>query len=356
MKRKQLLLFLMVATFSCTTLMGCGKQAQEVKTVEPVSQVSEVVQEEVEEEPTEDETNTTIYVSEKREESEYMDGEVEEDALGEEGVDALAKSTVLVENYFSYETFEKKDDKNGILSMITEYPNRNSSYTTTYVGTFDEVDGKIKFTNEDLNDNLMIATFTLTDDGKLEDLDTSYIDKKLLDYVGEYTCEKDGVTTTLEILDDGNINVNYNGKDYEGNIYTYEDKWNLTFADWEVDGDYQDWFITFDGDTFTYEEFEIKEPSFVETKKLTGPLGDLTVDFYDDNSIKTNITIDGVEYQFQGSMYLYDEEDDMTTYDGVKIDGSAYLDNEENRISLSLDLIKSDDGLTYTGQITKNIK
>ena len=41
----------MVATFSCTTLMGCGKQAQEVKTVEPVSQVSEVVQEEVEDYP-----------------------------------------------------------------------------------------------------------------------------------------------------------------------------------------------------------------------------------------------------------------------------------------------------------------
>lgn len=254
----------------------------------------------------------------------------------------VAKAITYVERI----TLELQDDKNATLTDSTIY-NDNCYAETVYSGLYTLEDPGIifKYENDDDTPSSVDYWFTLDADGNVTDASQVYADEEIISVAGTYT-EKDDPffgDLTLTVNRDGSAILSYAGaNDLIGSLIRYENEYDLMVTNDEMS---LDWYIYFDGDTFTHQEFYNKSYSEYEgTLTITGDLGDIELVIAQDGSVTTEVPINGNVYNMYGSIGV--------DYETETLD-SLYLYSYDDLYSLSLTLVLIDDGTwNYSGSLT----
>lgn len=259
----------------------------------------------------------------------------------EEGLEA---DGVITDNISSKYEFTKTDDKNGTFKESTIYDNDNLEYNTVFTGTYEIKDGVLTFNCTGSGDDIVLITATIDEKtNELSDVKINYTSKELMDVSGTYTGSDENYgDITLEVALNGNVNVTTSNGVYDGYLYKDEAGWMLSFSNEEV---YENWIVEFNEDKFTHTNpVPEDERTFVESREITGPLGQLTLAVYSDSFAETTIKLDGTEFKATGYVYDYESEDTPGTSYGIS------LTSEDSVYNVYLEV---ENGV-YTGYFAKN--
>ena len=259
--------------------------------------------------------------------------------------DDLEAGGVIESDTSSKYEFIKDDDKNGTFKEYTIYKNDdNLEYITVFNGTYEIENDNLTFTYTGSEDNIVLITAKLNENtNELSDVEINYTSKELIDISGTYTGNDDVYgEMSIEVGLDGDTNVITSNGTYDGYLYKEDNVWILSFSDEDI---YESWTIEFDGSSFTHVEQEAEgERTFVESRTISGPLGELTLDLYSDSYVETTVEINGVVCNVSGYLYDYEADDSTGNYYCVSLTSDdfvydVYLEVENN---------------AYTGHYSKN--
>lgn len=242
------------------------------------------------------------------------------------------------------------DDTTAIVKDSWIYGNGYASISE-YRGLYERTgENTIKFTFSSESDNT-IFEFTLDEAaGKITDTQMTYGYESNMDDIAGVYKGSDEVYGNMEltITENGSASMTTeDGKTFGGSVYYFNE--NLEFTGYyEPEGEeyeYIDWFLTLEGDTFTYVTYNKFNYGMYEgSYTAVGDLGEITFVVNEEGKVVFSVNIDGQEYNFTGSIYSDNEENRIT---------GMYVNNGEG-YSMDLALVDLGDGtLNYSGYFTR---
>lgn len=261
-------------------------------------------------------------------------------------VDYSYTKHVADEGYSEYdETYELSlsDDTNAVFYDITNYSDVRC-ITNMYKGTYVKTDDSVTFTYQDPDDvDFKVLYIFYLDGDKVTDVGNDYNGQSAL--VGTYTCSSsENGDMTLTIQRDGNVTLNMNGVDYTGSLTKINERWNLLAFEADSE-DSIDWYVDFNGDTFTYEKYSYYSyEDYAGNYKMNGDLGVLELQLDEYGAVTATINVDGNAVDFTGNYYVDEDQKKIS---------SISLYSEEG---YSMELYVEDIGeemLNYSGTVSR---
>lgn len=332
MKRKSMLTILLVCT--CAMLAACGDKAQEQATpketevqVEAPAELAEPAETAEEVASEEDTVQTTGQVFESEKNRVYLDGD------SGEGPD--------VNNYYDQMyKLELLDETNCIYTDIAEYP-YGTTTTYTYNGTYTTTANGYKvFTGNSATDAFLIemkGNVIVSSSYSWEDGDNSKSE-----IVGVYTGEDaEYGKLTLEIQEGSDIVMKSDqGNVFTGTISVVNGDWDFMATD-ETSGDYIDWYIYFNGNTFTHDSYiHALYCEYEGAYEMVGDLGTLVLNVNDMGNASCEVELNGEKRLVSGSINVDSDIHQIT---------GCYL-SDDNGYGMELYIQRLDEGiLNYSG-------
>lgn len=335
MKKKNYLLILMlIFMMLCSLLVGCSL---------PVS-VDEG-------EPRQERSSRSSRSSRDDEEDEDEDEDEEDEDVDEADDDKDTVTTLTYstpEGETSYEII-LLDDQNCTFREINSYPEIGIKNIYEAAGTYTADDNH--YTVVYCGYESMVTFLCTVEGNEIVDYDyDSEYGEDTSQIAGVYTCN-DPVfgLMKLTVQEDGYAMIEMDGDSGSGSIFQYSGIWDFMFNS-DVTGAAYDWYIYFDGDHFTYEEFYyVTAEGYEGEYVMEGELGviEFSVDGY--GNCIMNVPFEGETYEVYGQIYVNDG-------------GSIYsimASNDDSSFMVDFSLVTTDsDGLDYRydGTVTKYYK
>ncbi len=258
------------------------------------------------------------------------------------GEDVSGENTSL---YLQRYELYLREDGTAKLYDISDYGNGHVM-TSEYLGEGEvsEKSAVFSFKDSDSDTGRNIYVFDLDGD-KVTKVVYRYQAEDFQNLEGTYKAEteKYGMTTVaINRFGDATLTTE-DGKQLTGNICKYENKYDLMVNN-EDYTESIDWVVEFDGDTFTYEEYQTSiNKGYAGTYSCFGSLGEFKLVVDEQGSATATVKIDGKECELTGTASI--------DYENNQISG-AYLSDEEGH-ALDLTLADWGDGTwNYSGSIS----
>ena len=240
--------------------------------------------------------------------------------------------------------------ENGTAELYQEYLySDNYSSTYHYIGTYEETD---KGYNIIYSEDESYTCFEVSLEG---DVITNVAEKyDSVDYseiVGKYTGETEEFgEVTITIDADGTGTFKTSEETYEATVIFINDRWDLMVYDDLTGGYLVDWYIDFDEDSFTYEQYAVAlYKEYEGVYEADGELGKITISVDECGNATCTLKYDGAKREFFGSI-IVDNYDDSESEPEI-----GFFLNADDKYDLSITLEKTEDGTySYIGSITIN--
>ena len=243
-----------------------------------------------------------------------------------------------------YELYLRDDGKAKLLD-ISDYGNGHVMISE-YLGTAEKSDALVTFYFQDSPEENGKNLYTFDLDGeKVTKVSYKYLQTDFEGIEGTYKAETEEFgMTTIEINQFGEAELTKeDGTKLKGNVSLYDDRYDMMVSD-EDYSETVDWFVDFNGDSFTYEDYQKSiYKDYAGTYKCFGSLGDLELTVDERGIASTTVTIDGEKHEMNGTIGI---DPDTNKFNG------AYLSTEDG-YGLDLTLVDWEDGTyNYSGTLS----
>lgn len=343
MKKKSFLMLVLMLMLLSFSLVACGNDSEEGSDKK-------------------DRTSRTSREADDEDDEDEEDAEDEEDVEDEKSTKDSEEYSGIVATYEAGEWYYVEATEYAKLRIIdnktceyvkrTEYGDNYSEYCfECSYETFE--DGFVIEYNDGYDD--VSATIYVKGNDILKVADQSSTDADFASIEGKYAFDSEIGNIVFEVDRDGIVNntIKVDGKKYDSAslfMYDYDGpdsdlfdpEWDLTFS---IGDEYYDWYVYFSKNGVTYIPYnEAIYGQFAGTYEMDGQFGPIEIEVDNEGNASLDLTIDGVDYNFNGSI-SYDYYSDEITF-------NLYDDN----CSMYLIMDTFSDGNMYRGSYTITVE